>query len=208
MSRSRSRRKGGIMQRELDSFDQGSGGSPVLAAEGTGWLDPATGDVLLAVAGELAGMASLLGRASARRRIGEIQALSRGLLHRIAQLVSSSQINPWTRIRLSPTDPPLHPSANAVRLGVFPTTANPLHWGHLLSALAVMAELGLDRVAFIIARDPASNGDLFPEEIRRGAAVEALQHFQPFFTLAPASAGRTASGPRRFRESWRSIPAR
>ena len=192
------------MQTELDAATAGDTGA-VPAAQIAAGLDPATGDVTLAVAGELAGMSSLLGRVSARRRIAEIQALSRGFLHRIARLVSSSQINPWTRVRLSPADPPLQPSPRSVRLGVFPMPANPLHWGHLLSALAVMADMGLDKVVFVIEQDPASNGDLFPEEIRRGAAAQAILGFQPFFTLVPASAGRTVSGPALSRGSWRSM---
>jgi hypothetical protein len=75
--------------------------------EDTGWLDPVTGDVLMQVMTELANMTSMLRRAAARRRIGDIQGLVRALLHQVAQLIMAGEIDPWTRLRMTPDDLPV-----------------------------------------------------------------------------------------------------
>jgi hypothetical protein len=160
-----------------------------------GWLDPATGDVLMQVMTELASMMSFLGRAAAGRRITEIQALARDLLHQVARRIMVREINPWNRLRLCPEEPALAASSSTARIGVFPLSANPIHWGHLLSALSVMAHARLDKIVFVIASDSSPAAELFPEELRRGAAAEAISLFQPLFTLVPASAGKTTGGP-------------
>jgi hypothetical protein len=173
--------------------------SLVEAAEtGATRLDPVTGDVLMQVMTELANMMSLLARAPARRRIGEIQTLARILLHQVAKLIMTREINPWIRLRMSPDDAPLPPSPSIVRVGVFPLSANPIHWGHLLSGLSVMARARLDKIIYVIGRDSSPDAQLYPEELRRGAAAEAIALFQPLFTLVPASAGKTLSGPASF----------
>lgn len=164
----------------------------------SGWLDPVTGDVLMQVMTELASMMSLLGRAPAGRRISEIQAHARALLHQVARLVTAQEINPWIRLRMTPEEPPIAPSAYPVRVGVFPLSANPIHWGHLLSGLSAMARARLDKIVYVIAHDASLSTDLYPEELRRGAAAEAISLFQPLFTFVPASAGKTVSGPASF----------
>ena len=170
--------------------------NPVLEPD-DGSLDPVTGDVLTQVTTELSRMTSLLGRgsASARRRIAEIQAQVAARLRAIAKLMTSSRIDPWIRLRLSPADALLSPSTNPARVGVFPVSANPLHWGHLLCGLTVMARAGLDKVIYVITSDSCPAEDLFPEEIRRGGAADAIALFQPLFTLVPTSAGKSLGGP-------------
>ncbi len=165
---------------------------------GSGWLDPVTGDVLMQVMTELANMTSVLARAPARRRIGEIQGLARALLHQVAQLILAREVDPWIRLRMTPDEPPVSPSADAVRIGVFPLSANPIHWGHLLSGLSVMVKARLDKVVYVISHDPSPAGELYPEELRRGAAAEAIALFQPLFTLIPGQSGKSVSGPASF----------
>jgi len=143
-------------------------------------------------------MVSPLGRTSSRRRIEEIQGIAGSLLRRIEDLIAAHQINPWTRVRLSPDDPPVPLLPRAARIGVFPLSANPLHWGHLLSGLAVMAQARLDKIVYIVALDSPQSEDLYPEEMRREAAAEAIALFQPLFVLAPGSAAKTLSGPLSF----------
>jgi len=168
---------------------------PAGSEQQSDWLDPVTGDVLLQVMTELASMMSILGRAPAGRRITEIQACARTLLHDAARCITTRQIDPWTRIRLSPDEPAMSPSASAARVGVFPLSANPIHWGHLLSALSAMTAARLDKIVFVICSDSSPAAENYPEELRRGAAAEAISLFQPLFTLVPASAGKTMSGP-------------
>jgi hypothetical protein len=147
---------------------------------------------------ELASMMSLLGRAPAGKRISEIQVHVRALLHQVAKLVTAQEVNPWIRLRMTAEEPPVLPSAQAVRVGVFPLSANPIHWGHLLCGLSVMARARLDKIVYVIAQDASPSAELYPDELRRGAAAEAISLFQPLFTLVPASAGKSMSGPASF----------
>ncbi len=160
-----------------------------------GGLDPVTGDVLVQVTAELANMASFLGR---RRRVEEIQVRIRALLRRIGGLISAQKINPWARIRLSAAESPIFPSSNVPRIGVFPLAANPIHWGHLLTGLSVMAHARLDKVLYVIAPDSSRSEDLYPEEMRRSSAAEAIALFLPLFSLVPAFPGKPAGGPASF----------
>jgi hypothetical protein len=160
-----------------------------------GWLDPVTGDILMQVMTELASMMTFLGRPGAGRRITDVQGVARDLLHQVARRITAQEINPWTRVRMSAEEPALSPASCAARIGVFPLSANPIHWGHLLSALSVMARARLDKIVFAIASEPSAAAELYPEELRRGAAAEAISLFQPLFTLVPASAGKTTNGP-------------
>jgi hypothetical protein len=160
----------------------------------TGWLDSVTGDILMQVMTELASMMSLLGRTSAGKRIMKIQARARTLLHEVACLITAREINPWIRLRLSPEESPVPVSAHPSRVGVFPLSANPIHWGHLLTGLSLMARAKLDKIVYVIANESPSV-ELYPEELRRRAAEEAISLFQPLFTLVPASAGKAIGGP-------------
>lgn len=171
---------------------------PSRTETGADWLDPVTGDVLTQVMTELASMGSLLGRGPAAKRIGEIQARARALLHQIARLIIEREINPWMQLRLTPDEPPAAFSPSAARIGVFPLAANPIHWGHLLCGLSVMIQARLDKIVYVITRDSSPAAELYPEELRRGAAAEAIAIFQPLFTLVPGSAGKSTSGPASF----------
>ena len=68
----------------------------------------------------------------------------------IARRVHARQICLEESLRCSPEAPSPPPRDRVLRLGVFPVSANPLHWGHLLSALRAMSELGLDKVIFLV----------------------------------------------------------
>jgi hypothetical protein len=161
----------------------------------TGWLDSVTGDILMQVITELASMMSLLGRTSAGKRIMKIQARARTLLHEVACLITAREINPWIRLRLSPEESPVPVSAHPSRVGVFPLSANPIHWGQLLTGLSLMARAKLDKIVYVIANEFSPSVELYPEELRRRAAEEAISLFQPLFTLVPASAGKAIGGP-------------
>ncbi len=174
-----------------------SGEIEASCVETGGRLDPVTGDILTQVMTELATMMSLLGRTSARRRIREIQVLVRALLHRTAGLIRAGEIDPWVRLRMSSDDPPVSRSEGTLRIGVFPLSANPIHWGHLLSGLSAMDHARLDKVVFVLAHDPFPTTELYPEELRRGAAAEAIALFQPLFTLVPPS-GKPLDGAASF----------
>jgi hypothetical protein len=168
---------------------------PAVAGKDVGRLDPVTADVLMQVMTELANMLPFLGKASGRRRVGEIQEQTRTLLHQISKLIAAREINPWTRLRLSSAEPPVLPLAGVPRVGIFPIAANPIHWGDLLSGLSAMAAARLDKILFVLAPDSCPPSDLYPEEMRRSAAAEAIALFQPLFALVPAFSGKSPSAP-------------
>ncbi len=73
-------------------------------------------------------------------------------LAKIARLVTEGKIRPGARLRHSEDMEPVPCVERELRIGIFPTAANPLHWAHLLGGLAAMERLLLDKVIFVIAR--------------------------------------------------------
>jgi nicotinic acid mononucleotide adenylyltransferase len=68
----------------------------------------------------------------------------------IARRVHARKICLDETVRCSPEEPAPVPRTRRIRLGVFPVAGNPLHWGHLLSALRAMSEIKLDKVVFVV----------------------------------------------------------
>jgi hypothetical protein len=106
----------------------------------------------------------------------------------ILDLVLSGSIDPEVPLRLSlrgDSGPHRRSLDRAVRVGVFPTAGNPLHWNHLLGALEAMRRLRLDKVVFLIAgRDPRKPHLLDACE-RHGMARGVLRLFSPILAYSP-----------------------
>ena len=71
---------------------------------------------------------------------------TRFTLDRITDLIEEGLIHPAAplgRDRLARRE---RPYRRPLRLGVYPTAGNPLHWGHLLGGLAAMERFRLDKV--------------------------------------------------------------
>jgi len=148
--------------------------------------EPVTRSIEVAVLPELACMSRLLGRAPANRCLTDIHRRLREHLDRVEELIVEGAIQPWRRVRLCREDvePPME--ERPIRLGIYPVSANPLHWGHLLAGLSAIVTLGLDKVVYAVAEDNRC-ADVMPEELRLCATRELLTSFEPLFCYYPIS---------------------
>jgi hypothetical protein len=111
---------------------------------------PVTGRVKARIDSQLGLLASELGKRPGDAPFDLVAIRAAEYLAGIARRANARQICLEETLRCSP-DAPHPPSRDrALRLGVFPVSANPLHWGHLLSALRAMSEVGLDKVVFVV----------------------------------------------------------
>ena len=116
------------------------------------------------------------------------------VLTTIAALASQGKVHPMPRLRLGPEDPPGSRVRRRLRLGVFPISANPLHWMHLGAGLMAIARLHLDSVVYIIAGDDPRKPGLLRAEVRHAIAQEMLRPFAPFFRYSPIAIGSDLPG--------------
>jgi nicotinic acid mononucleotide adenylyltransferase len=131
-----------------------------------------------------------------RASLDSIALYSWQCLASISELIEVGEINPYCRIRLSDLDAPALPVERPLRIGVFPTSADPLHWGHILCGLSSLASMKLDKVIFVIAdRDPRKPR-LTATEIRHRVARAVIEQFEPLFAYSPIALGTDYDGER------------
>jgi nicotinic acid mononucleotide adenylyltransferase len=118
-------------------------------------------------------------------------------LTRLQELLEEGRIRPLQRVRLSPDEPePAQPSdgERPLRLGFFPTAANPLHWMHLLGGLLAISRFQLDKVVYVIAGSDSRKRDLLPAAIRHRIGRRVLEEFSPFLGYSPICLDSPLSG--------------
>jgi nicotinic acid mononucleotide adenylyltransferase len=136
------------------------------------------------------------GERTRRACLNSIAVYSRRCLDSIAGLIRAGEIDPNCRVRLSDLDPPAFPVERPLRIGIFPTSADPLHWGHVLCGFSSLAGMKLDKVIFIIAdRDPRKPR-LTAAEIRHRVARAVIEQFKPLFAYSPIALGTDFDGER------------
>ncbi len=124
-------------------------------------------------------------------KVEDFQAIRQRLvpcLERLTELLQAGKIQPWRAVRLSPYEPELpRPDERPLRLGFFPTAANPLHWMHLIGGLLAIARFQLDKVIYLIAGSDSRKTNLLPAATRHLMAARVLKAFSPFLTYTPIS---------------------
>jgi nicotinic acid mononucleotide adenylyltransferase len=158
------------------------------------FFDSLTRAIEVAMLPELACMAKLLGKSSRQKPLLEIHSQVKGILQGIENLISGGVIRPWQRLRLSIDDPEPPSSQGPLRLGVYPITGNPMHWGHLLAGLSAMIRIKLDKVVFVIAGSDPRKGDLLPEDVRHESVCSLLRNFDPLLCYSPIARGTVRDG--------------
>jgi nicotinic acid mononucleotide adenylyltransferase len=119
---------------------------------------------------------------------------TRSTLERIGDLMDQGYIDPARGEGRRLGAEPARLSRHSLRLGVFPTAGNPLHWGHLLGGLAAMERFQLDRVMYVIAGEDPRKAALAHEHIRHRIAQDVLKLFHPLFEYSPLALGTTKPG--------------
>jgi hypothetical protein len=142
-------------------------------------MEPTIRGIEVALLTEFACMSRILRRSSRGKRLEEIHDSLEAALQEIQDLILGGGIRPWRYLRLSRNDVEPEPCMDPIRVGVYPLTGNPMHWGDVLSGLTVMAKANLDKVVYMISDDGERKSDLIPAEIRNAAARDILSLFDP-----------------------------
>lgn len=118
------------------------------------------------------------------------QAILSALLE-IEKKILRRQIAPDISLRLSPFDAPLdvsnfEKSGKIVRVGFLATTADPLHWGHILLALRAIEEFDLQTVILQVMGDhPHKKNQKCKKEFRHSIARYSVESFYPLIRYTP-----------------------
>jgi hypothetical protein len=112
----------------------------------------------------------------------------------IRGLIEGGQIFPQCNFRLSQEAPHLSACDRPLRIGVFPTAANPFHWMHLLSGLKLITFYKPDKVIYVIAGSDYRKPDLLPADIRHRMGQDILRLFSPLFAYSPIALDNALDG--------------
>jgi len=114
-----------------------------------------------------------------------INAETNSHLKTIRDSIEDGQSLPQHNLRLSQEAPHLSTCDKPLRIGVFPTAADPFHWMHLLSGLKVMALFKLDKVIYVINGSDSRKPGLLRANIRHKMGQVMLRLFSPLFAYSP-----------------------
>jgi nicotinic acid mononucleotide adenylyltransferase len=107
-------------------------------------------------------------------------------LNKISSMIRNKEINPENEIIVSSNiqNNDIKIIDKYMRIGVFPTAGNPMHWAHILTALDAIIEQKLDKVVFVIAGEDEWKPDLVLINIRYPMNKEILSLFEPLFVFS------------------------
>lgn len=145
------------------------------------------------VSRELSSMQALLGEHADSGALLVLNRWARSTLSRIDQLADEGAIYPSRNAQLRSGNHN-RSFSRALRLGVFPIAANPLHWMHLLCGLAAIERLRLDKVVYVIAGADPRKPALASEQVRHRVAKEVLAIFSPLLEYSAIARGSMADG--------------
>jgi nicotinic acid mononucleotide adenylyltransferase len=77
--------------------------------------------------------------------------------------------------------------SRALRIGFFPVSADPFHWGHLLIGLSAMARFTLDKVIYVLSGSDERKPGMTPPGIRHPMGRSILNMFTPLFDYSSAA---------------------
>jgi hypothetical protein len=77
--------------------------------------------------------------------------------------------------------------SRALRIGFFPVSADPFHWGHLLIGLSAMARFTLDKVIYVLSGSDERKPGMTPPGIRHPMGRSILNLFTPLFDYSSAA---------------------
>ncbi|MFA6316173.1 MAG: hypothetical protein WC943_02050 [Elusimicrobiota bacterium] len=116
------------------------------------------------------------------------------LLAGIQEGIDAGEIDPSLGVDVGPEagDPPS--GDRPVKVGIYPVTADPFHWGHLLIGLQAVGSLKLDKVVFILAGDDPRKPNMTKTALRHPMGQAVLAAFAPFFDYSPIAIGTNLDG--------------
>ena len=146
----------------------------------------------------LTGMTQWVSDSECRSCLHEIGSITYDLLSSIHELVRSGRILPSHRLALAEKESRTAAIDRILRIGIYPLAANPMHWGHILVGLAVMAVLKLDKIVFVIAGKDDRKPLMTAPETRHQLGISVLENFAPIFEYSPIALGTSLDGETNF----------
>ncbi len=113
------------------------------------------------------------------------------ILEKLKKKTQQGMIIPELPLRLSIFDapveiPPDQKLYNKWRVGFFATVGDPVHWGHILTALRCAAEFDLNTIILQVMGDcPHKRMQKQPKEYRHAIARHAIEYFYPLIRYTP-----------------------
>ena len=163
-------------------------------SDDVGMSSGVTNGIVRRVRDQLEEMALRLEDPSSRACLACIKGYTEKHLASVAALMQTGQIDPHRRMRLSEHDGPAPIYGRPLRLGIFPITADPFHWGHLLCALSAMTFAKLDKVVFVIAGTDRRKPWLSDSDVRQQLGRSVIDLFKPLFASSPIALGTDLDG--------------
>ena len=146
------------------------------------------------VLSDIRSMRGVLGRFAREIDFANLEQSVVAALTTIARLIEEGKIKPSARIRHSMESGSAPHEDRELRIGVFPTAANPFHWAHLLGGLVAIERFLLDKVIFVIAGVDSRKPGMAPGGARHSMAREVLELFDPLFEYSSIAFGTATSG--------------
>ncbi len=146
------------------------------------------------VLSQLHAMRAVLGAKASGPDFANIERSAITCLCRLEGLISAGTIDPWYDAPEGTVPRLPIPPRQWLRVGVFPTAANPFHWAHLLAGLFVIDRFALDRVIYIVAGHDLRKPDMESEEQRHGMAKSVLSLFDPLLAYSAVARGTSICG--------------
>jgi nicotinic acid mononucleotide adenylyltransferase len=143
---------------------------------------------------ELRKMAVLQERLPCEEPFGELYQRGERALTHIDMLMRYGHIQPARALQSGSDHAHPQDDQRPLRIGVYPITANPLHWAHVLIGLEAMAKLRLDRVVYIIAGYDARKHYLIDASLRYRIARSLLKSFEPYLCCSDIALGTDHDG--------------
>lgn len=171
-----------------------------LAAHFSGGRDPSgtaapSGDPIAAIRGNLRReLESMAREIDGPGILPLVESEMEPLLDQIEGHLRDGAIDPSVRLRLSAEEPEVPPVDREVRAGFYPVSADPFHWGHLLSAWRAAAVHKLDKVVFVLAGDDPRKPQMVAAALRHPIGQAVLSLYQPFFVFSPIAVGTDFDG--------------
>ena len=143
---------------------------------------------------QLLGMAQLATDPACRDCLHSIGACLDERFMAILELAKSGQVRPLSQIVLAENGETASVEERFLRIGVYPLAANPLHWGHILVGLTVMASMKLDKVVFVIAGTDARKPSMLSADTRHRLGRSVIETFYPMLVYSSLALGTDLDG--------------
>ncbi len=107
------------------------------------------------------------------------------IIEQMIRLIECRAIDPRIRINTAEPVQDFDTGNRVYRIGIYPISGNPVHWGHLLIGLSAIASYQLDKVIYIVVGEDPLKDSLINEHMRHRMSQSVIKNFDPFLNYSP-----------------------